>query len=72
VQAIAEPGSAGERVSLATVKLDIIDTNDNSPEFTQEVGFPLYSLFKKKKKKKKSYLFIYCTNYTRPDCRNTM
>lgn len=30
-------GSENERVSLATVKLDIIDINDNSPQFSQEV-----------------------------------
>ena len=46
MQAIAEPGSLGERVSLATVKLDIIDTNDNSPEFSQEVGITYNSSYK--------------------------
>jgi len=36
VQAIAAIPEEAERVSLATVKLEILDTNDNSPIFSQE------------------------------------
>jgi len=36
VQAIAGEAE-NKRMSLATVKLDILDANDNSPKFTEEV-----------------------------------
>jgi hypothetical protein len=44
VQAIAGEAE-NKRMSLATVKLDILDANDNSPKFTEEVGNIIMTVF---------------------------